>query len=110
MKKKDIVKSSTDFNEILNYNKKVSNNEFIIFYMPNKFDNVKFGISAPKKLGNAVLRNKCKRRLRMLIDECNFLFNKGRNYIIIIKKGFLSLNYADNLNSLKKLIGGINEK
>ena len=110
MKKKDIVKSSNDFNEILNYNKRVSNNEFIIFYIPSEINTVKFGISAPKKLGNAVLRNKCKRRLRMLIDECNFLFKKGRNYIIIIRKGFLSSNYEDSLNSLQKLIGGINEK
>ena len=65
MKKEDIIKSGEDFNKILNYNHKVSNNEFIIFYVPKDEQKPKFGIIAPKKLGNAVLRNKCKRRLRM---------------------------------------------
>lgn len=110
MKKEDIIKSGEDFNKILNYNHKVSNNEYIIFYVPKDEQKPKFGLSAPKKLGNAVLRNKCKRRLRMIIRNNNFLFKNYRNYIIIIKKGFLCLSYKDNVESLKKLIGGLNEK
>ena len=42
--------------------------------------------------------------------ETKFLFKNNRNYIIIVKDAFKSANYAEKLNSLKELIGEINEK
>lgn len=114
MKKRDIVKSSEEFNKILNnkqrVSKRVSNNRYIIFYYPSEDGKKYFGISAPKKYGNAVFRNKMKRRLRSIIDECNLLFKNGKKYIIIIKRDFINSAYKDNLESLRNLIGELNEK
>ena len=56
MKKRDIVKSSEEFNKILNNKQRVSNNRYIIFYYPSEDGKKYFGISAPKKYGNAVFR------------------------------------------------------
>lgn len=110
MKKHERVKSNLLFNEIIKEGKKKSNNYFTIFFVDK--DNLKplFGVSAPKKLGNAVVRNKLKRQVRALIMETKFLFKNNRNYIIIVKDAFKSANYAEKLNSLKELIGEINEK
>ena len=110
MKKRDIVKSSEEFNKILNNKQRVSNNRYIIFYYPSEDGKKYFGISAPKKYGNAVFRNKIKRRLRSLIDECNLLFKNGKKYIIIIKRDFINSAYKDNLESLRNFIGELNEK
>ncbi len=110
MKKRDIVKSSEEFNKILNTKQKLSNNRYTIFYCQSEDEKKYFGISAPKKYGNAVFRNKMKRRLRAIIDKCNLLFKNGRKYIIIIKRDFINSSYKDNLESLKNLIGELNEK
>ena len=108
--KKYIVKENTEFNEIINTGNIISNTEFIIFYKNKKEKNPKFGITAPKKIGNAVIRNKCKRQLRNMVISNNLLFKNYNNYIIIIRKGFLINSFKENEKSLINLIGGLNEQ
>ena len=110
MKKRERVKSKILFNEIINQGKKISNNYFTIFYVDKNEDKPLYGISAPKKLGNAVTRNKLKRQTRELIHDTKLLFKKNRNYIIIIKKTCLECNYQERLRALQTLIGEMNEK
>ena len=110
MNKKYIVKENTEFNEIINTGNKISNNEFIIFYKNKKEQTPKFGITAPKKIGNAIIRNKCKRQLRNMVISNNLLFKNYNNYIIIIRKGFLINSFKENEKSLINLIGGLNEQ
>lgn len=107
MNKEYIVKDNTKFNEIINNGKKISNSEFIIFYKQKNEMTPKFGITAPKKIGNAVIRNKCKRQVRNMVYLNNLLFKKYNNYIIIIKKGFLLNSFKQNELSLIDLLGGI---
>lgn len=107
MNKEYIVKDNTKFNEIINKGKKISNSEFIIFYKQKNEMTPKFGITAPKKIGNAVIRNKCKRQVRNMVYLNNLLFKKYNNYIIIIKKGFLLNSFKQNELSLIDLLGGI---
>ncbi|MDD5865202.1 MAG: ribonuclease P protein component [bacterium] len=107
MNKEYIVKDNTKFNEIINNGKKISNSEFIIFYKQKNEMTPKFGITAPKKIGNAVIRNKCKRQVRNMVYLNNLLFKKYNNYIIIIRKGFLLNSFKQNELSLIDLLGGI---
>ena len=110
MKKRERVKSKILFNEIINNGKKESNKFFTIFFIDKKDEQPLFGISAPKKTGNAVTRNKLKRQTRELIKETKLLFKNNRNYIIIIKKSCLDYSFQEKLDELKRLIGEINEK
>jgi len=110
MKKHERVKSNIEFNDIIQKGKKISNKYFTIFFVEKKEKEPKFGIAASKKLGNAVIRNKMKRQVRMIVNDTKLLFKKNRNYIIIIKRECLQTPYALKLESLKKLIGEHNEK
>ena len=110
MKKEERVKSKILFNEIINKGKKVSNDFFTIFFLDKKDNNPLFGISAPKKTGNAVVRNKLKRQTRELIRKTKFLFKKNRNYIIIVKKTCLECSFNKKLTLLQTMIGEMNEK
>jgi ribonuclease P protein component len=110
MKKREIIKSSNDFNYIINNGKKASNQFFTIFYVDIDSNNKLFGVTTQKKCGNAVIRNRLKRQTKALIDENKLLFKNNRKYIIIIKKTCLTASYNDKSLSLKTLIGDLNEK
>jgi len=69
-----------------------------------------FGVAVPKRLGNAVLRNRLKRQTRELLDKTKLLFQNHRNYIIIVKEKFLNDSFSVKLEALQQLIGEINEK
>ena len=107
MKKSERVKSKILFNEIINNGKKVKNEYFTVFYIVKKEVKPLFGISTPKKIGNAVMRNKLRRRLREIIRELKLLFKNNRNYIIIMKKKCLEVDYQELKKSLQTLTGEI---
>jgi len=110
MKKIERVKSKILFNEVINKGIKVHNSLFSLFFVENNENKTLFGIAAPKKLGNAVIRNKVKRQTRALVDNNKLLFKNNRNYIIIVKEKFLDSSYTQKEKSLQELIGEANEK
>ena len=100
MKSKIVCLSKNDeFKEILK-GKKSSNKYFTIFFkkLSNKNNN-KLNISfvTKKKIGNAVKRNKIKRKLRNITNEAvNKLPIKfDYSYLIIAKNNILKNNYTD---------------
>ncbi|MBQ6840875.1 MAG: ribonuclease P protein component [Bacilli bacterium] len=110
MKKHERVKSNIIFNEIINKGKKVGNQYFTIFFIGKNEERPQFGIAVPKRLGNAVVRNRLKRQTRELLDKTKLLFKNQRNYIIIVKEKCLRESFVDKLEALQQLIGDINEK
>ena len=95
MKKINIVKKSKDFDRIIKKKQGKSNNYFIINKEENKDNIPKFGITFTKNIGNAVTRNKLKRRIKNIIDNNNQIYNNNNTYIIIAKKEILNLTYKE---------------
>ena len=60
------------------------------------------GISVSKKLGKAVIRNKIKRQVRMMLQQTTN-FDDNYDYIVIIRNKYLDLDFNSNLNELKYL-------
>lgn len=94
MKKCEIVKNNRDFDRIIQNNIYVKNNEFIIYYMDNTIASNRFGISVGKKIGNAVERNYYKRIIRNICDKNKNLYSKGKDYIIILRKGAIEHSFS----------------
>lgn len=103
MKKKEVVKSKDDFNNIINRGKKIKNRYYNIFTSPVKSEIPLFGLAVSKKHGNAVMRNKIKRQLRNIIDDNKNCFEKNTKYIIMIKKEGTLLEYAQKEANLVNL-------
>ena len=55
-----------------------------------------------KKLGKAVIRNKIKRQVRMIVQQ-TINFNDNYDYIVIVRNKYLDLDFISNLNELKYL-------
>ena len=100
MKKKNIIKESREFTQILNNKTSKKNYYYSLFYIP-------------KKTGTAVIRNKLKRQIKSIIDNNEISIQNSYDYVIIIKKSILDLTYQQKeqeLISLFKKIGEYNEK
>ena len=104
MKKYEIVKEHHEFDDVL---KKGSCKKCIYVYIYNKDNNLKisrFGIAAGKKLGNAVTRNRVKRRYRMIINNNKNMFQKGKDYIIIVKRSAVDASYKTINEDIVRLL------
>ncbi len=108
MKKKDIIKSSEEFTEIINTGKTVKSKYYSIYYRKSQSVG-QFGITIPKKIGVAVIRNKTKRRIKNIIDQNKNTIQSSYDYVIIVKKGILELTYFDMEKELLKLIKSIGD-
>lgn len=106
MKKKNILKESKDFDRIIKNNKPTKYKDFIIYIEYNSSDSYHFGLSVGKKIGNAVMRNKIKRRLKSIIDKKHY--KNGFNCIIIVGRGILEKNYFDMENNYNIAINKLN--
>ena len=103
MKKQYIVKHKYDFDRIINNNKIIKSKYFIIYYENNELNHDCFGISVGKKLGNAVFRNKMKRKIRSVIDEYMKNNNNSKNYIVLLRKNGKNIKYQllkDDFNTM----------
>ena len=93
MKKKEIVKKSWEFEDIIKNGKCFKNKYYVIHLKPNNLSYDRYGISVSKKLGNAVFRNKYKRKLRSIIDNYKKVYINSTDYIIILRKEALEKPY-----------------
>ena len=101
MVKLESLKKSNQFKKALK-EKKVHSEYFSIFaaknfYKPKYKNNLLISFVIKKKIGNAVLRNKIKRRLRNIMNEANKTLNIDLNYcyLLIAKSSVLKDPYEN---------------
>lgn len=104
MKKEDIVKNNYEFNKIIKNGNYKKNNDFIIYYLNNNVGHFRIGISVSKKIGNAVTRNYYKRIIRNICHKNKNLYSNEKDYIIIMRKGLITLTFSEANNSFVDLI------
>ena len=77
----------------------------------NKIENYRVGFTASKRVGNAVFRNRCKRRMRamarQLLPSLGFV---GVDYVFIAKKSLVTANWNDFVEQAEKAIQNLNKK
>jgi len=91
------LSKNDDFKSLLN-GKKIVNKYLTIFFRKLSYkNNKKLNISfvTKKKIGNAVIRNKIKRRLRNIMNDANknIKLNLNYSYLLIAKKTVFEDSY-----------------
>ena len=107
MRKLYVVKNARDFEKIIKTGKLAKNKIFIIYYSDNDLPYNRYGISVGKKLGNAVYRNKYKRKIRAIIDNYKKSYINHQDYIIILRGSAKAKEYHDLEKDYIALINNI---
>ena len=100
MKSKILALSKNEEFKNLLQQKKISNKYVTVFFgnLPNKDSkNLNISFVTKKKIGNAVKRNKIKRRLRSIIDDAvkKVLVKFDYSYLVIAKSTMLNNEYKN---------------
>ena len=105
------LSKNQDFKSLL-AGKKVSNKYLTIFFknLSNKSNNyLNISFVTQKKLGNAVIRNKIKRRLKSIMSQLVKIskINFNYSYLLIVKKSIINAKFIDIketlINDYKKI-------
>ena len=103
MKKERRIKKSDEFQSMIKNKKHIASNLFVIYYKEKEEEKNRIGISVSKKMGNAVVRNKLKRQVRMMVQEIGCL-DLNLDILILVRKSYLVNTYDINKKGLETLI------
>ena len=105
------IKKRKDFVLSNKFGKKISDKNFILQkykQIEQDHPSLKFGFTATKRIGNAVKRNRAKRRMRALISlflqENRLLFDDKSSYVIVAKKSLIKAPFQDLRAEMKECL------
>jgi len=98
-----ILKSGNDFDRVISGGRSVKNNYLVMYVAPSAQNFTRIGICVGKSIGNAVKRNRVKRRLREILRSINFLC-KPADCVIIARKTTIDAGFSDLKNAVLSLL------
>ncbi|WP_026366285.1 ribonuclease P protein component [Salinicoccus albus] len=100
MKKRYRIKRERDFQLVFKKGRSFANRQFVVYLVDNpRTDHMRLGISVSKRLGNAVKRNKIKRRVRVFFQKYQEAL-VPREYVVIARKPVSEMDYHQMEKSL----------
>lgn len=99
------IKKDYEFRKVYKHGKSFANKYLVVYILKNKTDQTRIGISISKKVGNAITRNRIRRRMkeiyRLKIDEN---IKKGYDLVFISRVAAKDANYKDIEKSMYSLV------
>jgi len=95
MKKEYRIKKSDEIELVMKRGFSKANRTFIVYKYKNpEVEKYRVALSAPKKLGKAVVRNKVKRQMQAIIQQNDSYLKGGFDYFIIARPDILEIDFA----------------
>ncbi len=104
------IKSNKDFKKIYLSNRYSVSKYFVIYCLKNNLSYTRLGFTVSKKHGNAVRRNRIRRRMQEVFRTNNFIFNDNYDIVIVARKRVYSEKFSllkDNMYKELQKIGCI---
>ena len=96
------MKTHKEFQYIYRKGTNQHSSSVVLFFLP-KNGICKVGFTATKKIGNAVKRNRAKRRLRSHFNEYSNSLKDG-TYIFVAKQSIIDIEHLNLQKDFKKII------
>ena len=84
---KNRIKKYSEFQKVIEADNVKKTRFFVSYTLENELGYSRFGISVPKKTGNAVIRNRIKRQVRSAIGQSTD-FEKSVDIVLIVRKSY----------------------
>ena len=95
------ITRKNDFQRVFNQGKKGIASSFILYsYIEKDRQYRRLGITASRKVGNAVVRNRCKRIVREIFRRNKELFPPGADVVVVVRRNMASQRYNEVLEEL----------
>lgn len=107
MRKAYRVKSEKDFQKVFQEGKSKANRQFVVYKLPKKEQkHFRVGISVGTKLGNAVMRNRIKRRIRHALMDLDKekTFDHEVDFIVIARNPVKEMTFSEIKQSLTHVL------
>lgn len=101
MKKKYRLKKELDIKKVFEQKNSKANRQFVIYHLKKEQLNFRVCISVSKKLGNAVVRNKIKRKIRVGLQNLSPQIKENYDIIIIARHPVVNMDNINIQNSLE---------
>lgn len=95
MDKKYRLRKNMEFKRVYNGGKSYWNRNLILYVRKNDLENSRIGITITKKIGNAVVRNRIRRRMKEILRLKLRNIKSGYDLILIPKKNVQDISYKD---------------
>jgi len=84
--------------------RRVSDRHFSLILCPSRAGRTRLGVTASRKVGGAVRRNRVKRLIREFFRLNKGLFPPGHDAVVIAREGSPQLSYREVEASLRRLL------
>lgn len=101
MRKAYRVKKESDFQKVFHHGKSTANRQFVLYVLDKKEQpHFRVGLSVGKKIGNAVIRNNVKRKIRQSLTELKPKLKTEKDFIVIARKPAANMSVKETKKSL----------
>ena len=101
MQKQYRLAKRADFSKVYRLGRSAANMQFVIYAMPNRnTEKIRVGVSASKKLGGAVVRNRLRRMIKEIVRHHAERIAAGHDLIVIVRKPAVQMAYKEMEKSL----------
>ena len=97
------IKKYTEFQKVIEAADVKKTYFFVSYRLKNELGYSRFGISVPKKTGNAVIRNRIKRQVRAAIG-LSTNFEEPIDIVIIVRKAYQIDNFEQIKSEIQQLV------
>ena len=109
MKRSHRLLKDADFQVVLAKKIQVKSPEFTIYGLKKQSGETRIGISVSKKVGIAVIRNKIRRQIRMMISK-QIVLTEPIDYIVIVRQLYLTKPFLENQTHLLSQLSSLRRK
>ena len=105
MDKKYRLRKNMEFKKVYSVGKNYWNRNFVLYAKKNKLDETRVGFTITKKHGNAVIRNKIRRRMKEIYRLKLGNIKSGYDLILIPKKNVIQISYKELESAMVHIMG-----